>query len=639
MTQGVVVDFSAQIARFTSGIDKMTNDLNKFQSHSSRVSANIGKTFAMLGVGLSAAGMTSFIKSNIDAADALNDMSIRLGVTVKDLASFKLAAEQSGTSLEGVGVGMARLTRSIGEAEGGNKQLAESLKTLGITARDPKEAFFQLADAVKRIQDPAMRAALLSDVLGKSYQDLVPMLNEGGEALRKTALETEGFADTMARMAPEADKFNDQLAAMKLNSAGVASSFVSDLLPGLNQIMEAMRIAAKEGGILNATLVGIGGVMTGIFTDDLMDRQSKILKDMVGLKRMVDSSLPEYAKEKSREKLAALQQELDGLNKINEAEKIKSQNAKKFKDDLSKFIGAESGIKPSKTGKTEKPGKPQEMLDYDAHFKDFLKKIQHDQDEANSAMEQNALKAQSILFDVDPVARAGHEWEKLTELVEMGLLSQENAVKKYEQMFGDSTKKMDDSAKRLSENIQRNLGDVLYDGLNGKFEDIGDTFKQMLLRMSADAAAAQLTQKMFGKAASGGNDGGWLGSLVSIGASIFGGGGGGTDMASSLGGNNMDGSFYSSPSGYSFEGGGFTGDGSRSGGVDGKGGFRAILHPNETVIDHAKGGRSGSSITYAPVINIDSRTDRAEVQRLVSGAVRQGNAELVDRLQRAGALA
>lgn len=39
----------------------------------------------------------------------------------------------------------------------------------------------------------------------------------------------------------------------------------------------------------------------------------------------------------------------------------------------------------------------------------------------------------------------------------------------------------------------------------------------------------------------------------------------------------------------SFDGGGFTGSGSRSGGVDGKGGFPAILHPNETVIDHTKG--------------------------------------------------
>lgn len=40
----------------------------------------------------------------------------------------------------------------------------------------------------------------------------------------------------------------------------------------------------------------------------------------------------------------------------------------------------------------------------------------------------------------------------------------------------------------------------------------------------------------------------------------------------------------------SFEGGGFTGYGARVGGLDGKGGMPAIVHPNETVIDHTKGG-------------------------------------------------
>lgn len=47
----------------------------------------------------------------------------------------------------------------------------------------------------------------------------------------------------------------------------------------------------------------------------------------------------------------------------------------------------------------------------------------------------------------------------------------------------------------------------------------------------------------------------------------------------------------------SFDGGGFTGMGARTGGVDGKGGFPAILHPNETVIDHSKGQGMSGNIT------------------------------------------
>ncbi|TDK38610.1 hypothetical protein E2F50_00140 [Rhizobium deserti] len=39
---------------------------------------------------------------------------------------------------------------------------------------------------------------------------------------------------------------------------------------------------------------------------------------------------------------------------------------------------------------------------------------------------------------------------------------------------------------------------------------------------------------------------------------------------------------------FSYDGGGYTGDGPRSGGLDGKGGQLALVHPQETVVDHTK---------------------------------------------------
>ena len=41
--------------------------------------------------------------------------------------------------------------------------------------------------------------------------------------------------------------------------------------------------------------------------------------------------------------------------------------------------------------------------------------------------------------------------------------------------------------------------------------------------------------------------------------------------------------------------------GARAGGVDGRGGFPAILHPNETVVDHTKGGGMGGGVTTAEI--------------------------------------
>ena len=43
----------------------------------------------------------------------------------------------------------------------------------------------------------------------------------------------------------------------------------------------------------------------------------------------------------------------------------------------------------------------------------------------------------------------------------------------------------------------------------------------------------------------------------------------------------------------SFDGGGYTGNAPRAGGLDGKGGYLAMMHPRETVIDHARGTPGG----------------------------------------------
>jgi hypothetical protein len=64
-----------------------------------------------------------------------------------------------------------------------------------------------------------------------------------------------------------------------------------------------------------------------------------------------------------------------------------------------------------------------------------------------------------------------------------------------------------------------------------------------------------------------------------------------------------------------FDGGGYTGNGIRAGGMDGKGGFMAMVHPNETVIDHTK----GQAMQSAPTVNFNiSTVDAAGFDQLLA---------------------
>ena len=79
----------------------------------------------------------------------------------------------------------------------------------------------------------------------------------------------------------------------------------------------------------------------------------------------------------------------------------------------------------------------------------------------------------------------------------------------------------------------------------------------------------------------------------------------------------------------SFEGGGFTGHGARAGGLDGKGGRMAMVHPNETVIDHTKGGAGGITV----INNVDARGSGADVDQRIKSAMAQTSQQTIMTIQ------
>lgn len=89
---------------------------------------------------------------------------------------------------------------------------------------------------------------------------------------------------------------------------------------------------------------------------------------------------------------------------------------------------------------------------------------------------------------------------------------------------------------------------------------------------------------------------------------------------------------------FSFAGGGSTGNGARTGGLDGQGGFLAMLHPQESVIDHAAGG-IGGGVTVVQHLNISvgvSQTVRAEIMNLMPTIQGAAKAAVMDARLRGG---
>jgi len=73
----------------------------------------------------------------------------------------------------------------------------------------------------------------------------------------------------------------------------------------------------------------------------------------------------------------------------------------------------------------------------------------------------------------------------------------------------------------------------------------------------------------------------------------------------------------------SYDNGGYTGNGPRSGGLDGKGGFMAIMHPRETVVDHTKGQQANTNgPTIVQNFNFSANGDDS-VKKIIAQAAPQ----------------
>lgn len=216
-----------------------------------------------------ALGFGAMIAQSIEAADNINDLSKKTGVSVEDLSGLALAAKQSGSDLDGVAASVAKLSQNIGKDP-------ERFRKLGISAKEPMEAFKQLADIFAAIDDPQTQAALGSEALGKSWQSAAPLLSEGGKAIGEMVEKGKKLSGVTQQLASDADTFNDQLAEMKAAAAGIGMKMAGEMLPAFTDITKAIMFAYEESGKLAALWTAMGSIGAFLFTDEFASTKTKV---------------------------------------------------------------------------------------------------------------------------------------------------------------------------------------------------------------------------------------------------------------------------------------------------------------------------------------------------------------------------
>lgn len=246
---------------------RLTEAYQRGQVIGDRIKAGFVAAAAVATVATVALG--GFIIKSIDAADHLNDLSKTTGISVENLSGLSLASKQSGTDLDGVAKAISKLSENMGKN-------GEKFRALGITAKDPVEAFKQLADIFVAIDDPQTRAALGAAALGKSWQVTAPLLAEGGKNIGAMIEKGKTLSGITKDMAEDADKFNDQLEELKTQAGGLGVKIGSDMIPAFTKIIGAIKEAYTESGKLAAVWTSFGALGAFLFTDEFSSTSVKV---------------------------------------------------------------------------------------------------------------------------------------------------------------------------------------------------------------------------------------------------------------------------------------------------------------------------------------------------------------------------
>lgn len=655
----LVVSLMANTAQFVAGMDKAAYQTNKAMSQIRSDTEVTGSLIKRVIGGAAVGAFALMVKHAVDSADELSKMSQKTGLAVEQLSQLQHAAGLSGVGNEELEKSIRLLNISIAEGLAGDKLRIEAFKSLGITQADlgkgTQEVMMKMADAYSKAKDGAGKVAVGNTLMGKSAADMIPFLNGGRVAIMEMMTEADKLGLTISTdFAKSAEEFNDNLSRIETLSNRLAISLGSDLVNGLGKAMKAMADAVIAGGALAGVIAGIQTLLTG---DDrhknnvaLVEDTEKLLVAENALSKARANGMNQKGIDAREQYVKDLKERINltmGYRKLLDEEDAKVEAIAKAAQDTKTRTGEikfSNGDTPAKKGK-----------DPDSDFKRYMDNLQGQIDKTQelSTVETLLLEIRRGGLTVSPAQQ-----QQLTDIAriidkEKELIDVMNLKREAAMASGDAINKSNQEYQALlssllaatpSANLEKQRNDVKL--LTEEFE-AGRLSESLYLE--AVSTRLDITAEKIDKSKSAAEELGMTFSSAFEDAIVS--GKSFSDVLDGLGKHlaqlairkavtePMNAFFTAGITKLmSFDGGGYTGGGSRSGGLDGKGGFLSVVHPKETIIDHTKGQSSGQSVVVNQSFTVGDVASVSMVRQAVAGSEKRIAAGIGRSMSYGGAL-
>lgn len=320
------IDIEAKLASFQDSLDKIGRQGEQMASRLSKAFGVLKGSLAAVGASLTVGAFASFVKSGINAADELNKLSQKVGITVESLSALQYAAKLSDLSNEELAASLAKLARSAADASVGTGEAADTFKAIGVSVKDAggnlrgtEDLLLDVADRFSKMQDSAGKTAIAMRLFGRSGAELIPLLNQGRDGIEGLRKEAERLGIVVSSdTAKAAEEFNDNLTRLAASSDKAKIALVEGLLPVLGRVAEALADSLRQGDGFPGILNSMGAAVVG----DLGRAQREFVS-LVDEQLSIEKELGQRAGKAGSEEVAALNERLNATKtRIGEVQKL-----------------------------------------------------------------------------------------------------------------------------------------------------------------------------------------------------------------------------------------------------------------------------------------------------------------------------
>lgn len=267
------IDIEARFAQFSDSLNKIQRDTERAADGISRSFAGIVPT---LDVGRLIEKITEFghaiaekFTSQFEKADEFNKLSQKIGLSVESLTAFNFAAKLSDLSIESLTKGIRKLSTNLVEAQQGAGEGAKLFAALKLDPKqfeDTDQLLFALSDRVSKMPDLFGKTAIATKAFGKDGLAWIPLLNQGADVIKRTMEEARQLGLVLTEDdALAAERFNDSLKKLHLQTEGIIRTLFSGMIPVLSDVAEKFYESGREADSFKSELLKVaedrGGVL------------------------------------------------------------------------------------------------------------------------------------------------------------------------------------------------------------------------------------------------------------------------------------------------------------------------------------------------------------------------------------------